>query len=33
VIPVKFQVLPAEPDPRNLAGLEPPAEIAQFKIG
>jgi nitroimidazol reductase NimA-like FMN-containing flavoprotein (pyridoxamine 5'-phosphate oxidase superfamily) len=33
VIPVKFQVLPAEPDPRNLPGLEPPAEIAQFKIG
>jgi nitroimidazol reductase NimA-like FMN-containing flavoprotein (pyridoxamine 5'-phosphate oxidase superfamily) len=33
VIPVKLQVLPAEPDPRNLPGLEPPAAIAQFKIG
>jgi len=33
VLPVRMHVLPAEPDPRNLPGLEPPAEIGQFRIG
>ncbi len=33
VIPVKMQVLPPEPDPRNLAGVSPPDHITNFKIG
>ncbi|MFT8367239.1 MAG: pyridoxamine 5'-phosphate oxidase family protein [Acetobacter papayae] len=33
VIPVRMQVLPPEPDPQNLPGLIPPAEIASFHIG
>lgn len=33
VIPVKLQTLPFEADPRNLPGLEPPAEITDFHIG
>lgn len=33
VIPVSMQVLPAEPDPRNLDGVTLPAHISGLKIG
>lgn len=33
VIPIKFQVLPPEPDPRNLSGVELPDHIAGFRFG
>ncbi|MBX2853961.1 MAG: pyridoxamine 5'-phosphate oxidase family protein [Rhodobacteraceae bacterium] len=32
VIPVRTQILPPEPDPRNLDGLEPPAHIVNFRL-
>jgi nitroimidazol reductase NimA-like FMN-containing flavoprotein (pyridoxamine 5'-phosphate oxidase superfamily) len=33
VIPIAMQVLPPVADPRNLAGLEPPAHVTGYKIG
>jgi nitroimidazol reductase NimA-like FMN-containing flavoprotein (pyridoxamine 5'-phosphate oxidase superfamily) len=33
VLPVRMQVLPPEPNPGNLPGVELPAEAALFKIG
>jgi nitroimidazol reductase NimA-like FMN-containing flavoprotein (pyridoxamine 5'-phosphate oxidase superfamily) len=33
VIPIQFQVLPPEPDPRNLDGLDLPDHIARFTFG
>lgn len=33
VIPIRYQVLPPEPDPRNLPGVEMPADVLNFKIG
>ena len=32
VIPVKTQIMPLVPDPRNLEGVEPPEHIRNFKI-
>lgn len=33
VIPIRYQVLRPEPDPKNLPGLEMPADILKFHIG
>ena len=33
VLPVRMQVLPPEPDPRNLEGLEPPEHVTGFRFG
>lgn len=33
VIPVRTQVLPPEPDPRNLPGVEMPADILKARLG
>lgn len=33
VVPVKMQLLPPEPDPRNLDGVETPDHIQNIKIG
>ena len=33
VIPVRMQVLPPEPDPRNLPDVTVPDGVAQFSIG
>lgn len=32
VIPVRTQILPLQPDPRNLDGLEPPDHIVNFNL-
>ena len=32
VIPVRTEVLPPEPDPRNLDGLMPPDHITGFRL-
>ncbi|BBF91936.1 pyridoxamine 5'-phosphate oxidase family protein [Blastochloris tepida] len=32
VIPVRTEVLPPEPDPRNLPGVEMPAEVLTFRL-
>ena len=32
VIPVRTEVMPPEPDPRNLDGLEPPEHILKFRL-
>ena len=32
VIPLKTQVMPIDPDPRNLPDVEPPAHITGFSI-
>jgi len=33
VVPVRYQVLPPEPDARNLPGIEMPKDILKFRIG
>jgi len=33
VLPIRYQVLPPEPDPRNLPGIEMPADILKFRLG
>lgn len=33
VIPIRTQVLPPEADPRNLPGVEMPADVLNFKLG
>jgi Predicted flavin-nucleotide-binding protein len=33
VIPIRYQVLPPEPDPRNLPGVEMPGDILKFRLG
>ncbi|AEO47903.1 pyridoxamine 5'-phosphate oxidase family protein [Rhodospirillum rubrum] len=33
VIPIRYQVLPPEADPRNTAGIEMPADVSRFTLG
>ncbi|GBQ30864.1 pyridoxamine 5'-phosphate oxidase family protein [Gluconacetobacter azotocaptans] len=33
VVPVRMQILPPEPDPRNLPDVAPPPELSRFHIG
>ena len=33
VLPVRMEVLPPEPDPRNLEGVEMPGHVSAFKFG
>lgn len=33
IIPIRTQVLPPEPDPRNLPGVEMPRDILKFRLG
>ncbi|MEO0036434.1 MAG: hypothetical protein RLZZ501_2457 [Pseudomonadota bacterium] len=33
VIPIRYQVLPPEPDPRNQPGLEMPEDVLKFTLG
>lgn len=33
VIPVRYQILPPEPDPRNLPGVAMPEDILKFRLG
>jgi len=33
VIPIRYQVLPPEPDSRNLPGVEMPEDILKFRFG
>lgn len=33
VIPIRYQVLPPEPDPRNMPGIEMPEDVLKFRLG
>ncbi|HVI50134.1 MAG TPA: pyridoxamine 5'-phosphate oxidase family protein [Candidatus Sulfotelmatobacter sp.] len=33
IIPIRYQILPPEPDPKNLPGVEMPSDLLKFRVG